>query len=1135
MKKLLSLVLTVLLLPIMPILAEDVPTEAEAVCVYRREEGFSRPENATPWSFFCAKDGEYLPLSCFKSGWFYEKNFNWDEGAVQSGKGMSAGEASDAVVAFTTPSDGEILIHGTTLTKSDQGDGVQLCITCNETSIYPANGWLKLLPGKSATLPDLVYNVRGGDVIRFRLNRLGNSDADLLDWTQTISYLQKKQAPSFSASVVSPIPSDAVKEPVSRSSDDFSRQEETSSWYFQNVKPNQNEYHDLDFIQYGWFSGELNNWTSGAVQAPGTAHPGVGGDAVFSYQCPKDGYLAVLPLTLDHQNAGSGDGVGIAILKNNTRLYPQKGFVSVLPRKTLTLPEFVIRVQKGDRIRFRVSALKNQSDDGVLIDPAVCYVSGVEDLLGNTAELSDISGHWAEEAVRNLYKEGVINGKADGRFDPEASVTRAEFVSMVNRALSVPHMDFQPFYTDVPFGAWYAEGVFDAFARDLIADELTPDNRFNPDAPITREEMTVILTDALLNERFLPMKQADLSAFSDAYAVESWAKDKVGHAVENGLILGNPDNTFAPKATATRAESAVIIHRLLTLVNTPPVEGSYNEMYGAAEYAQVDIEKLITDAYAAGKKSVTLPKGVYRVDDGGKQGHIVLKSMKDFTVNGYDTILLWENPTVPGFVLRDCENLTFNGLTLDNQRLSYFQGTVQEIARDRRSYILKLDPSYPHHLLDNMVAEANPAIGYFDENLRRIPNTAAMGDDIQKIGQYRYRVFCYDSPDNAKKRMEQIKVGTVANGMCKRAVGFEVHECGPITYNDCNIYSGNGGILEAYGTGGSVYRNLKIGDGPAPVGAEYGRAVSIGGGIFIASVKKGPLIENCTFSRTSDDTLDITSFYGRVAAQENEKTVIIGMSMNRDGLLNVGDTVRFSTPDNVQVAEAKIKSVGKTDFVPSVSLTESAVGGAEQSFPWFYRVTLDQAVSVEPRYLSVNVSLAGNGMVVRNCTYSNIHPRAILTHSNDMLIENCTFENITVSAIKFEPEVDWGEGGYVQNATVRGCTFKNCGTNIELSGTEDTCAISLIGYTGQDHRNIVIENSTFEGQYRQDIIASCVTGLTLKNNTFGPRAEDAEEYNFKTYPAITVFNSTDVRGVGNRFTDGRGIELAEDVKNVIGL
>ena len=81
----------------------------------------------------------------------------------------------------------------------------------------------------------------------------------------------------------------------------------------------------------------------------------------------------------------------------------------------------------------------------------------------------------------------------------------------------------------------------------------------------------------------------------------------------------------------------------------------------------------------------------------------------------------------------------------------------------------------------------------------------------------------------------------------------------------------------------------------------------------------------------------------------------------------------------------------------------------------------------------------------------------------------------------------------------------------------------------------VIENSTFEGQYRQDIIASCVTGLTLKNNTFGPRAEDAEEYNFKTYPAITVFNSTDVRGVGNRFTDGRGVELAEDVKNVIGL
>ena len=1136
MKRLLCVFLAVLLLPAAPVLAEQVPDGTEVICTYKREDGVVRPIGATPWSFACApvNGEEYLPLSCFSNGWFREKHFNWDDGAVHSPTAMSAGENSDAVVEFTAPSDGTVLLCGVTLTKSEMGDGVRLKITRNEETVYPQNGWARLLPGQELAIPDIVLDVHAGDMIRYRLNKFSSSDADILEWPQKIVYLREKQGVRFGAGVVAPVPQGLTFETVSRSTDDFKREKSDCPWQFYTAVPETDEFYPLEYIQYGWFSGELNNWTLGAVQSAGQAHPGVGGDIVYTYTCPKDGVLAIPALQIS-DTGKSGDGVGIAIFKNKSPLYPDSGLVKISPTADLSLPDFLVAVSKGDKIRFRLSALANQDDDGVFLDPAVVYVNGAETLFEDVAELSDVDGHWAEDAVRSLYREGIVKGKNGGFFDPETTVTRAEFISMVTRALAIPAPAYRPVYRDVSFTAWYASAVWNAFAYDLIADELTPDNRFLPDQPITREEMTVVMTDALQNERRGVLEKSDLSTFSDADAIADWAKDKVAYAVGNGLLQGNPDGTLSPKTTATRAESAVIIKRLLEAVTAPVPEGTYNGMYDAPEYGSVDIEKIISDAYAAGEKSVTLPKGVYRLSARGKQGHIVLKDISDFTVNGYGTVLIWQDPEVPGIVLRRCENLTFNGLEADYERLSYFQGTVTEIAPDSRSYVLELDSAYPHHLLDTRLVEQGLNIRFFDESLRRIPNTGTMGDYVEKIGQYRYRVFCYDSPSNAVKRMEQVPTGALASGFCKRAYCYDVRECGSITYNDCAVYSGSGAVLEMNGTGGSVYRNFRVVPGPRPLGAKHDRCIGVGGGFFIQSTRKGALIENCEFSHTSDDTLDVLSIYGRVAGQEDDRTVVIAMPMNDEMLVSVGDKIRFSTENNVQVAEATVKEVAKTDYRPDLPLSGISVTGAEQTFPWFYRVTLDRSVKVEPRYLSVNVSLAGNGLTIRNCRYSEIHPRAVLTHANDMLVENCTFDSVSVSAIKFEPEVDWGEGGYVQNATVRNCTFINCGTEIELPGTDDVCAISLIGYEGRDHRDITIENCVFEGQYRQDIIASCVTGLTLKNNRFGPQAEDAKEYNVDDYPAIKIFNSTNVRGSGNTFTDGRGTDIAEDVTDVKGL
>ncbi|MFC5404764.1 S-layer homology domain-containing protein [Cohnella soli] len=178
---------------------------------------------------------------------------------------------------------------------------------------------------------------------------------------------------------------------------------------------------------------------------------------------------------------------------------------------------------------------------------------------GDRIQFADTQKHWALEAIHQLVRLHVAKGYADGRFMPDRSITRAEFAAMLDRLFVFASTDAKSIaFADVK-GHW-AEKSIATLARLGIVKGYQ-DKTFKPDATITREEMVVILM-RLVNMAALP--QSGRADFKDLSLAGSYATDSISAAAKAGLIQGY-NNTFGPKAEATRAETATLLLKLLLL------------------------------------------------------------------------------------------------------------------------------------------------------------------------------------------------------------------------------------------------------------------------------------------------------------------------------------------------------------------------------------------------------------------------------------------------------------------------------------------------------------------------------------------------------------------------------------------
>ncbi len=172
-------------------------------------------------------------------------------------------------------------------------------------------------------------------------------------------------------------------------------------------------------------------------------------------------------------------------------------------------------------------------------------------------DFADIKGHWAQAEIGKAVTLGIATGYADGTFRPDGVITRAEFVSLLSRALKLEAGKEAAFQDASRIPAWAREHVAKAASAGLIGGYS--DQTFRPDQQISRAELAVIITRAAKLETG---KSAALS-FADAGLIPGWAQAEIAAAVQAGLIQGKGGNTFDPSAAATRAEALALIIKLL--------------------------------------------------------------------------------------------------------------------------------------------------------------------------------------------------------------------------------------------------------------------------------------------------------------------------------------------------------------------------------------------------------------------------------------------------------------------------------------------------------------------------------------------------------------------------------------------
>lgn len=183
----------------------------------------------------------------------------------------------------------------------------------------------------------------------------------------------------------------------------------------------------------------------------------------------------------------------------------------------------------------------------------------------NKVTFGDIAhvSSWAGRAIEVVAAKGAINGKAEGVFDPNANVTRAEFAKMLVRALDLENGSATENFADVNTNDWFAPYVAAASQAGIIKGKSA--TKFDPSAPIKRAEMATMITRALQlvnGSKDVADIEAALAKFADADQINETLRAGVAFAADKEIVVGN-NGKFDPVASATRAQAAVIIYRAI--------------------------------------------------------------------------------------------------------------------------------------------------------------------------------------------------------------------------------------------------------------------------------------------------------------------------------------------------------------------------------------------------------------------------------------------------------------------------------------------------------------------------------------------------------------------------------------------
>lgn len=183
-------------------------------------------------------------------------------------------------------------------------------------------------------------------------------------------------------------------------------------------------------------------------------------------------------------------------------------------------------------------------------------------------ELNDIdsSADYAKESIMRLAEEGVISGDENRMFNPQKTIKRSEMVKMIvkSQGINTDNISPRPRFSDVPQSHWAYKYVEAAYREGII--QGTGNDKFNVDKETTRQEMITMfvrsLGEANRNIKNVDQSYPSIEKFRDKSSIALWAKDYVEFGVANNIIEGYGE-VFGPNDYAQKQQVAVVTDRFM--------------------------------------------------------------------------------------------------------------------------------------------------------------------------------------------------------------------------------------------------------------------------------------------------------------------------------------------------------------------------------------------------------------------------------------------------------------------------------------------------------------------------------------------------------------------------------------------
>lgn len=211
----------------------------------------------------------------------------------------------------------------------------------------------------------------------------------------------------------------------------------------------------------------------------------------------------------------------------------------------------------------------------------------------SASTMTDIpSGSWYESAVQYCLNNNYMSGESETKFNPNGTVSRAQMVQVLYNLEGQPSLAGAPdVFDDVDITDWYFRAVTWAKSKNIASG--TSATTFDPNAPVTREQVATFFANYAKFKNNYSGAQSDLGKYSDRNKISAWAKENISWAVNYGLMSGTSETTLDPQGTCIRAQLAQFIKNYfkddseITPTPTPTPEPENPVIKPDGEYAPV--------------------------------------------------------------------------------------------------------------------------------------------------------------------------------------------------------------------------------------------------------------------------------------------------------------------------------------------------------------------------------------------------------------------------------------------------------------------------------------------------------------------------------------------------------------------